>query len=474
MSYDVVIGIEVHCELNTKTKMFSSAPLSFGEKANTCTNEIDLGHPGTLPEVNKEAIRYAIMACSALHCEIDTLVRFDRKNYYYSDLPKGFQITQQFYPIGSRGYIDIVVDGQTKQVRINRLHMEEDTAKQFHHGNKTLIDFNRAGTPLVEIVSEPDMSSAAEAVAYISELRRILLYLGVSDVRMEEGSFRCDVNISLKEKDSDTLGVKTEIKNLNSLANIEKAIVSEIARHTELLENGEAVEQATRRFDETRQTTVMMRKKEGAIDYKYFPEPNILPIQLDHEWVLSIVNSLPELADARLARYLEQYGLSEYDASIIVTNKPLSDYYDTIVQHTTHYKLVANWLISEVLANQDVFAEKGYSDTIKPEYFGLLVNMIEKGDISSKQAKTVYAGMLEGKSPEYIVNDLGLKQQSDPEQIKQWIKRVLDDNPQVIEDYKNGKDRAVKFIIGQIMKESKGQANPALTSQLVLEALKLR
>lgn len=474
MNYDVVIGIEVHCELKTKTKMFSSAPIQFAADANSCTNEIDLGHPGTLPEVNREAVRYALMACFALHCNIDTLVRFDRKNYYYSDLPKGYQITQQFFPIGSQGYLDIKVGDEVRRVRINRLHMEEDTAKQFHHGNKTLIDFNRAGTPLVEIVSEPDMHSAQEAVAYVSTLRETLLYLGVSDVKMEEGSLRCDVNISLKPQGSDVLGVKTEVKNLNSLANIQKAIDEEIKRQSALLDNNERVEQATRRFDERRQTTVMMRKKEGAIDYKYFPEPNILPIRLDQAWVDDIGAHLPELADQRLNRYREVYQLSEYDALTIVTNKELSDYFDVLAKDYPDYKALANWLLSEVLALESQRGNTPYLEWLAPDHLIALLRMIAEHEISSKQGKEVFALMLNGDDPKAIVERLGLRQLSDESQLTQWIAEILDENPQAIEDYKAGKDRAVKFIMGQLMKKSKGQANPKLSNQLVLAALAQR
>ena len=281
MEYDVTIGIEIHVQLKTNTKMFSGAPTSFGRKANTCVNEIDLGHPGTLPEVNKEAVRKAIQACTALHLTIDPLVKFDRKNYYYSDLPKGYQITQQFHPIGRDGYVEIESDGQIKKIRIERIHMEEDTAKQFHLTNFSLIDFNRAGTPLIEIVSRPDMKNGQEAEAYVEALRQTLYYLGVSDVKMEEGSMRCDVNISLAPKGSRTLGVKNEIKNINSISHIGKAVEYEIQRQSALLEAGEEVHQETRRFDDKTNTTISMRVKEGTVDYKYFPEPNIFPIRLD-------------------------------------------------------------------------------------------------------------------------------------------------------------------------------------------------
>ena len=295
MEYDVVIGIEIHCELKTVSKMFSGAPTSFGQKANTCVNEIDLGHPGAMPCVNKEAVKKAIQICTALHLKIDPLIKFDRKNYYYADLPKGFQITQQFHPIGKNGYIMIKTDDKEKKIRINRIHMEEDTAKQFHLTNVSLLDYNRAGTPLVEIVSEPDMQNGKEAAAYVEALRQTLYYLGVSDCKMEEGSMRCDVNVSLKPKGSNVFGTKNEIKNLNSIANVQKAIDYEVARQKNILENGGTIEQATRRFDENTKETVLMRKKEGNVDYKFFPEPNIFPIRIDENWIKQIQSELPEL-----------------------------------------------------------------------------------------------------------------------------------------------------------------------------------
>ena len=298
MNYFVTIGIEIHCELKTNTKMFSGAPVRFGEVANTCTSVVDLGHPGCLPCVNKEAVALAIKACTAMHCDLETLVRFDRKNYYYSDLPKGFQITQQFHPIGTNGYVEIDVDGEKKQIRIERIHMEEDTAKQFHKDTGTYIDFNRAGTPLIEIVSKPDMHSAKEAAAYVETLRKNLLYLNVSDVKMEEGSMRCDVNISLS-KDKDTLGTKTEIKNLNSISNVQKAIDYEAGRQQEVIESGGEVLQETRRYDEVEKVTTVMRSKGDAVDYKYYTEPNILPIRLDHAWVEQIKDELPMMAGER-------------------------------------------------------------------------------------------------------------------------------------------------------------------------------
>lgn len=474
MNYEVVIGIEIHCELKTNTKMFSGAPVTFAQEPNTCTNEIDLGMPGILPSVNKEAVAKAIRACSALHCKIDPLVKFDRKNYYYSDLPKGFQITQQFYPIGSNGHITIQVGEQEKIVRINRIHMEEDTAKQFHTYGGSLIDFNRAGTPLVEIVSEPDMRSGKEAAAYVEKLRNILYYLGVSDVKMEEGSMRCDVNISLRPMGSETFGVKSEIKNLNSISNVQKAIEYEIKRQSELLDANEVVEQATRRFDEATNTTILMRKKEGDVDYKYFPEPNIFPIRLADEWVQNIIDTLPELPEQRFETYTQKYGLSEYDANQLVQNKEMSDFYNEVVQHTSEYKLAANWVIVEMMA----YLNKNYisliDNKLNPEYLAQMIAMITKQEISGKQAKVVFEEMMLGKDPKQIVEEKGMKQVSDPNAILDLVTQVLDANPQSIEDFKNGKDRAVGFLVGQVMKMSKGQANPAATNKMIVEELKKR
>ena len=467
MEYQTVIGIEIHCELKTKTKMFSSAPLSFGQSANSCVNEVDLAHPGTLPCVNKNAIKYAIMACSALNLSIDTLVKFDRKNYFYTDLPKGYQITQQFHPIGRNGYININVEGENKKINIERLHMEEDTAKQFHFNDETLIDYNRAGTPLVEIVSDPDMNCAADAVAYISAIQEILFYLGVSDVKMEQGSMRCDINISLKTKDSSKLGTKVEIKNLNSLSNVSKAVEFEIIRQSELLDNNQAVKQETRRFDEASKSTVSMRNKEGSVDYKYFPEPNMFPIRLPQDWVNDIVNNLPELPDARRSRYFNDYKLDSYDANVLVSNKALADFYESVMLVCTDGKICANWIISELIAvlsknNQTLETMKCDSNN-----FANLINMIIKKEISGKQAKQIFAQVVDGVNCVELVKTLGMKQNSDEGAILQIVTDVLNDNPQSIEDFKNGKDRAIGFLVGQVMKRSKGQANPAIANQLV-------
>ncbi|MDF9823760.1 aspartyl-tRNA(Asn)/glutamyl-tRNA(Gln) amidotransferase subunit B [Breznakia sp. PF5-3] len=474
MNFEVIIGIEIHCELKTKTKMFSSAPVSFAAKPNTCTNEIDLGMPGTLPCVNQEAVRSSIKVCHALECEIDPLVRFDRKNYYYSDLPKGFQITQQFFPIGKNGEIMINTDDGEKIIRINRIHMEEDTAKQFHHDDGSYLDFNRAGTPLIEIVTEPDMRNGKEAAAYVEKIRNILYYLGVSDVKMEEGSLRCDVNISLRPYGSDTLGAKSEIKNLNSISNVQKAIEYEIDRQNKVLLSGGTIDQATLRYDETARKTVLMRKKEGDVDYKYFPEPNIFPIRLKEDFISSIIEQLDELPDQRKHTYIHSYGLNEYDAQQIVANKELSDFYNKVVTNTKEYKLAANWILGEVSAflNKENIAID--QSSIIPEELAIMIDMIVKKEISGKQAKEVFEEIVLGKKAKEVVKAKGMEQVSDENAILDFVINVLDANPQSIEDYKNGKDRAVGFLVGQVMKLSKGQANPAITNKLIVEELKKR
>ncbi|MEG1066340.1 MAG: Asp-tRNA(Asn)/Glu-tRNA(Gln) amidotransferase subunit GatB [Erysipelotrichaceae bacterium] len=474
MKYEVVIGIEIHCELKTKTKMFSSAPLSFASLPNSCVNEVDIALPGTLPCLNKYAVELAIRACTAMNCKIDSLIKFDRKNYYYSDLPKGYQITQQFHPIGSNGSVNIPTDNGAKAIRIERIHMEEDTAKQFHNFNGTLIDFNRAGTPLIEIVSKPDIRSAKEATSYIEMLRTALYYLGVSDVKMEEGSMRCDINISMREVGTTTLGTRTEIKNLNSISNVSKAIESEIERQTKILEEGGKVTQETRRFDEASRSTVAMRLKEGNVDYKYFPEPNIPPIQLSEEFITKVIEELPQLPSERKNYYINECKLSTIDADILVNNKELSDFYNSVIKHTNEYKLAANWTITELNAALNKMNIKVVDNPLNPEYLAEMINMVTKGEISSKQAKIVFEEMMLGKEPHSVVEAKGMKQMSDEASILNLIATVLDNNAQSILDFKAGKDRAVGFLVGQVMKASKGQANPALTSKLIVEELKKR
>lgn len=468
MNYEAVIGIEIHCELMTKTKMFSSAPLDYGATPNTAVNEIDLAMPGTLPSVNKQAVAYGLRLAQALHLEIDSLVRFDRKNYFYSDLPKGYQITQQFHPLGQHGYFDILVKDEVKRIRINRLHMEEDTAKQFHENNKTLIDLNRAGTPLLEIVTEADFATGEEAAAYVEGLRLLVVHMGISDGKMAEGSYRCDVNISIRPVGQEAFGTKVEIKNLNSISNVQKSIEFEIKRQTEVLNEGGSIIQETRRFDEKLQETVSMRVKETLVDYRYFAEPNIPPIRLSNEFMDQPVIELPL---TRQLRYVEDYKLSMYDAGVLVKNLELSEYFEAICEKSHNAKAVVNWLTQDLLAHSDFKGERSYSEWISVDAMASLLEEIEKGTISSKQAKEVFEHVVLGKMPKDIIEELGMVQVSDIAQIESWVQSVLDENPQAIIDYKNGMKKSVGFVVGQVMKLSKGQVNPKLASQTVVRLL---
>ena len=474
MKYDVVVGIEIHLELTTNTKMFSGAPYRFKAEANTCVNEVDLGHPAAMPCVNREAVRKAIMTCFALNLDIDKVIKFDRKNYYYSDLPKGFQITQQFHPIGKNGYIEIDVNGNYKKIRINRAHMEEDTAKQFHLYDQSLLDFNRAGVPLLEIVSEPDIASGEEAALYVEKLRQTLDYLGVSDVKMEEGSMRCDVNVSIKPEGSSVFGTKVEVKNLNSIQNVKDAIDYEVKRQAELLDKGEKVTQETRRFDEKTMSTVAMRLKESGVDYKYFPEPNIFPIRIDDAWIEEIRENMPELPDAKYKRYVDVLGLSKYDANLLLGNKALAAYFDEAVKSAKNAKNLCSLLTSELNGLLQKKEESIATTKVTPLNLSKLSNMINEGTISSKQAKEVLEAMLEGEDPEKVVETKGMKQVSNEGEILKIVTEVLDENPQSIIDFKNGKDRALGFMVGQVMKKSKGQANPKMASDLLTKELEKR
>lgn len=474
MEYNVTIGIEIHCQLKTDTKMFSGAPTSFGRKANTCVNEIDLGMPGTLPEVNKEAVKKAIMACTAFHMTIDPLVKFDRKNYYYSDLAKGFQITQQFHPIGRNGYVVINTPQGEKKIRIERIHMEDDTAKQYHLSKVSLLDFNRADTPLIEIVSKPDMTNGQEAEAYVEALRQTLYYIGVSDCKMEEGSMRCDVNVSIAPKGADHLGTKNEIKNINSISNIGKAVDYEVERQKKLLEAGDVVHQETRRFDDKTGTTILMRRKEGNVDYKFFPEPNIFPIRLDPKWIADIQAHMPELPEARRARYQKEYGLSDHDIDILIANKEMSEFFEETMKYARNAKAVCNWLLSDISAWLNKHEKTIDNCDLKPQNLAKLVSLIDAGEVSNAQAKKLVDDLMAGKDPQKSAEEKGLRQVSDTGAIEKMVTEVLDANPQAIEDFKNGKDRAVGFLVGQVMKKSRGQANPGMVNKMVRDALKSR
>lgn len=467
MNFEVIIGIEIHCELKTNTKMFSSSPVNANADVNTCVNEIDLAHPGILPTINKNAVKLAIKTCAGLNCEIDPVLKFDRKNYYYSDLPKGFQITQQFFPIGKNGFIEIPLNtNKTKKIRINRIHLEEDTAKQ-HHLEETFIDYNRAGVPLIEIVSEADIRSSEEAMRYVETIRSILEYLNVSDVKMEEGSMRCDINISLRPFGYDGYGTKVEIKNLNSISNIQKAIEYEIKYQEKAILSGEPIIQCTKRYDEAAKITKIMRKKEGAVDYRYFPEPNIVPTQIDLEWIKTIQAQMEELPNAKKQRYLTVCGLSEYDSDVLISDKKLAALFDETIKHTNQYKLVANWIMGEFSA----YVNKNGTHNLLVVEFVHLIEKLATNEISSKQAKIIFEEIMQGKTTESVIKEKGMQQINDNTAIEALIVKVLAENEQSIIDYRNGKDRAFKYLVGQIMKESKGQVNPKLANELLLKAL---
>lgn len=467
MCFEVIIGIEIHCELKTKTKMFSSSKVDANAEANTCVNEIDLAHPGTLPTINKEAVQLAIKACSATNCSIDRLLKFDRKNYYYSDLPKGFQITQQFFPIGSNGFVKI--GKENKKIRINRIHLEEDTAKQYHL-EETLIDYNRAGVALIEIVSEADIRNAQEACEYVETIRSMMYYLNVSDVKMEEGSLRCDVNISLRPFGYDGYGPKVEIKNLNSISNVAKAIEYEVKRQTKQILNNEEIIQETRRYDETEKVTKSMRKKEGSVDYKYFPEPNLVPTLIDENWMNEVIQNMEELPNQRKNRYMNQCLLSEYDSSLLIANKDLADLFDDVCQYSNEFKLITNWIMGEYSS----YINKTKEHKLDSKQFAILINMIASKEISSKQAKEIFEEIMQGKQTKQVIEEKGMQQISDSSKVQELINQVLDQNQQSIDDYNNGKDRALKYLVGQIMKQSKGQVNPQMANDLLVEALKNR
>lgn len=476
MNFETIIGLEVHVELKTDSKMFSPAPNHFGADPNTNTNVIDLGYPGVLPVVNKRAIEFGMKAAMALNCEIATDTKFDRKNYFYPDNPKAYQISQFDKPIGENGWIEIEVNGEKKRIGITRLHLEEDAGKLTHSGDGySLVDYNRQGTPLIEIVSEPDIRTPEEAYAYLEKLKSIIQYTGVSDCKMEEGSLRCDANISLRPIGQEKFGTKAELKNLNSFNFVKKGLEHEVVRQEKVLLSGGSIEQETRRFDESTGKTLLMRVKEGSDDYRYFPEPDLLNLHIDQEWMDRIRAEIPELPDARKKRYVEDMGLPAYDAMVLTLTKEMSDFFEATVAKGADSKQASNWLMGEVSAYLNA-QQKELSDiALTPEGLAGMISLIEKGTISSKIAKKVFKELVEnGGDPEVIVKEKGLVQISDEGALLKIVTETLDANPQSIEDFKNGKDRAIGFLVGQIMKATKGQANPPMVNKLLLQEIKKR
>ncbi|MWV47297.1 Asp-tRNA(Asn)/Glu-tRNA(Gln) amidotransferase subunit GatB [Paenibacillus sp. HJL G12] len=472
--YETVIGLEVHVELRTHSKIFCGCSTEFGAPPNTHTCPICLGHPGVLPVLNKQAVEYAIKAAMAINCEIADVSKFDRKNYFYPDSPKAYQISQFDQPIGQNGWIDIEVDGKTKRIGITRLHLEEDAGKLTHidGGYASLVDFNRVGTPLVEIVSEPDISSPEEARAYLEKLRAIMQYCEVSDVKMEEGSMRCDANISIRPYEQKELGTRAELKNMNSFRGVLKGLEYEEYRQAEILDDGGVVVQETRRWDESQGKTLSMRGKEEAHDYRYFPDPDLVKVYIDEEWKNRIRETIPELPDARKERYTTEYGLPSYDAEVITSSKPLADLFEDSLKYTKDAKTVSNWMMGELLGYLNSSNLELSEVKLTGQGLGEMIGLIEKGTISTKIAKTVFKEMLEsGKLPQQIVEEKGLVQISDEGAIKTIVEQVVAANPQSVEDYKAGKQKAIGFLVGQVMKESRGKANPAMVNKLLEEVL---
>ena len=473
MNFETVIGLEVHVELKTDSKIFSPAPAHFGAEPNSNTNVIDWGYPGVLPVMNKRALEFGMKAALALNCEISQHTHFDRKNYFYPDNPKAYQISQFDQPIGHDGWIEIEVEGKKKKIRIERVHLEEDAGKNMH-GNEgySYVDLNRQGTPLIEIVSEADMRSLEEAYAYLEALRSIIQFTEVSDVKMEEGSMRCDANISLRPYGQEAFGTKTELKNLNSMTFVKKGLAYEEKRQAKVLLSGGEIKQETRRFDEKTNTTILMRVKEGSSDYRYFPEPDIPRFEIDDAWIERVRQSLPEMPAKRRERYINELELPEYDAMVLTQTKEMSDFFDATIENGADAKLASNWLMGEVSAYLNSEKLELNQSKLTPESLAGMIQLIVDGTISSKIAKKVFQELMKnGGDPKVIVKEKGLIQLSDPAQLLPIINEVLDNNTQSIEDFKNGKDRAVGFLVGQIMKATKGQANPGVVNQLLKQEL---
>ncbi len=473
--YEMVIGLEVHSELSTKTKIFCSCPTEFGGEPNTHCCPVCMAMPGALPVLNEKVIEYAVKAGLAMNCEIAENSKNDRKNYFYPDLPKSYQISQFDMPLCKKGKVEIQTEQGKKTIGITRIHIEEDAGKLNHSefGGGSLVDLNRAGVPLIEIVSEPDMRSSKEAEEYLKKVKSILEYIEVSDCKMQEGSLRADVNVSVRKKGETKFGTRTEMKNMNSFRSIVRAIEYEANRQIEILEEGGKIEQETLRWDDVSGKTFSMRDKEDAQDYRYFPEPDLVPIHLSKEYIQQIKESLPEMPESRKERYIKDFGLPEYDSNILTSSKYLSILFEGAEKICKNAKAVSNWIMSDITRILNEKELEPENIPFKAEDLGNLVILIDKGTISSKIAKQVLEEMFENpKTPEEIIKEKGLIQISDEGQIKQVVEKILQANPQSIADYKAGRDRALGFLVGQAMKETKGKANPQMLNKMFLEKLK--
>lgn len=471
MEFEAVIGLEVHAELSTETKIYCGCTTEFGGKPNSHVCPICLGLPGSLPQLNKKVVEYAIKAGLALNCDINNLCRMDRKNYFYPDCPKNYQITQDEIPLCHDGYIEIeLANGEKKKIGIQRIHIEEDAGKLLHTKAGTLVDFNRAGVPLIEIVSKPDMRSPEEATLYLQKLRSILAAIEVSDCKMEEGSLRCDGNISVMEKGSKEFGVRSEIKNMNSFKALEKALTYEYGRHVEAINNGEKLTQETRRWDEANGVTIMMRSKEASNDYRYFPEGDLVTINVAEEWIEEIRKTIPELPYQKEERFVREYGIPKYDASVLTLTKEMASFFEETAKLSEDAKASSNWLMGDISRLLNEKSMKVEELKINPAQLAELIKLINAGTISNNIGKKVIEEMFHtGKDPKVIVEEKGLVQNNDEGAILEVVKKVIESNPQSIEDYKNGKKKAIGFLVGIVMKETKGKANPQIVNKLVNE-----
>lgn len=471
--YKTNIGLEVHLQLSTGSKAFCSCSTKFGESPNSETCPICLGFPGALPVLNKEALTNGIKVAIALNCEIQGKIKFDRKNYYYPDLPKNFQISQYDKPIAKNGFLEVQAEKGLKKIRIRRVHLEEDAGKLFHKEKYSLIDYNRSGTPLLEIVSEPDIASSDEAYAYLTTLKSLLRYLDVSDCNMEEGSLRCDANISLRKEGSGSLGIKTEIKNMNSFKGVKGALEFEIKRHSSLLDEGDKITQETRLWNADKGITSSMRSKEEAHDYRYFPEPDLAPFTIDKELISRLKEGIPELPMARVRRFISQYAISNYDASVLTQEKETADFFEEAVKRYNNPKSISNWIMGDINA---VLNEKKVSirkTRLSPLNLAQMAKMVDDNTISAKIAKSVLPEMVNnGESPAVLVREKGLSQISDKGELEGIIADVIKENKKSVSDYKSGRSNAFIFLVGQVMKATRGKANPKLVNEILKDRLK--
>ncbi|MEW6522205.1 MAG: Asp-tRNA(Asn)/Glu-tRNA(Gln) amidotransferase subunit GatB [Bacillota bacterium] len=483
MSYEPVIGLEIHVELGTNSKLFCACPAEFGAEPNANTCPVCLGLPGALPVLNAKAVEYAVRAALALNCRVSTFSKFDRKNYFYPDLPKGYQISQYDLPLAYGGFVEIALEGSRKRIGIRRVHLEDDAGKLLHEGSpqgtvaeavSSLVDYNRCGVPLIEIVSEADLRSPEEARAYLEELKSILQYTGVSDCKMEEGSLRVDCNISLRPAGEERLGIPVELKNLGSFRSAQRALAYEVTRQAEILDRGGKVARETRHWDEARSISVSLREKEEAQDYRYFPDPDLVPMVPDPEWVWQIKTSLPELPQQRRERLVNAYGLSPYDAAVITASPVMADFYEDVVKAGAGAKPAANWVMGEIFRYLKARGLEAEDIPITPGHLAELLSMVETGTISVKIAKSIFDEMCDTrKEPRELVRAKGLLQIGAEEELVPVIDGVIASNPGVVADYRAGKERALGFLVGQVMKATQGRANPQLANRLLVERLAL-